>query len=637
MKKLILIFAFCLVSSSAWAATYYVRTDGGTSTQCTGTTDAAYPGSGTGQACAYNDLQYIVRHDTDGTGSFSGTTAISGGDTVIIGNPGGTPGSFRVGYDPSNVWSGCSSSFPYGCFLDYFPAGSSSANRTKIYGRGYDTGCTGTKVQLWAGERADSVVRLSSHTDMQCIEITDHSSCIENGPSDGTVPGTSDPVKCERTTYPYGLWATNGIYSDGADDVLLTNVDIHGMAYRSVFILHVGDWTLDNVNMIAAGFVGWDSDGAGDDSYTGTITLTDSRIDWSGCGEVYPITTTDWRSSTDKHHCWSQDQGGFGDGIGLGDGAPGDWTFINTSVSHNVSDGVDLLHGSGTGTIRFTRSIAEGNAGQAFKSSVGTTYIENSKLIGNCGFFYNQSFTSTKDTSGSSVAFNNCRANGDTISFAIPTGTQKIYIRNSTILSNGNIALYSEGASCTSAVFSVENSIIRGGREAGDDLGLWNGSGGNDTTDLYFAGGSDGNGTGSCGSLAISMNNSLVYGTKNLGSDTDCSGGTNNICGFDPLFSGTIKQGPTSGNGVASDYYQAVDYGDQLGIQSGSSAKDAANESITCDGDCTVDYNNYSRGASWDIGALEYGSTSSGGGGSTTPTVTFGGVKIILGGGKITQ
>src|SRR5574342_552019 len=43
-----------LLASSALAATFYVRTDGGSDQQCTGTVDAAYPGSGTGQPCAWD-------------------------------------------------------------------------------------------------------------------------------------------------------------------------------------------------------------------------------------------------------------------------------------------------------------------------------------------------------------------------------------------------------------------------------------------------------------------------------------------------------------------------------------------------------------------------------------------------------
>jgi hypothetical protein len=41
------------VLESAWAATYYVRTDGGSAAQCSGLADAPYPGAGDSQPCAW--------------------------------------------------------------------------------------------------------------------------------------------------------------------------------------------------------------------------------------------------------------------------------------------------------------------------------------------------------------------------------------------------------------------------------------------------------------------------------------------------------------------------------------------------------------------------------------------------------
>lgn len=576
--KFCLFLLFIMLSSSAWATTYYVRVDGGTTTQCTGLAYAAYDGSGTGEACA-------LIHPVWALGGVGTTGIMSAGDTLIIG-----PGEYMVGLGMPNT-SGCGPSFSYDCFMDDVPAGVDSSNKTKIYGYGWDTGCT-DKPQLWGTERVFYVLGHGSNVDIQCLDITDHSACIESGPSDGNQG--SYPVQCERTTAPFGTWAARGITSNNSTNVSYTNVDIHGIAGKGLFAYRIGDWSLTDTRIIANGFVGWDSDGSGDDSYTGTVTLTRSKIEWNGCGEVYPLTTSNLSSSTDKHHCWSQDQGGFGDGIGLGDGAPGNWTFVDSSVSWNTSDGVDLLHGSGTGTVIFYRSKAEGNAGQAFKSSVGTTYIENSFLIGNCGFFSGQSFTSTKSNTGTPTGFNNCRAAGDTVAFAHLTAGQKLYVYNSTILSNGNVIFLSSGTGCDgTSVYKVDNSIIRGGTEFND---------GSDLSDLYYPSGSDGNGAGPCGSLAIDMDNSILYGSKNAASDTDCTGGTNNSCNVDPLFEGTILQGPAS-----PGYYTNTNYVAQLTLASGSPARDDASEAITCNQDCTVDFNNFTRGASWDIGAYEYG------------------------------
>jgi hypothetical protein len=244
-------------TSIASAAIYYIRTDGGTSAQCTGTTDAAYPGSGNGQACAFSHPAWAL--------------GAQGSNGVM----------YMIGYGMPNNPSG-SSSWTWDSVLKVPPAGASSANKTKIYGKGYETGCTGTKAQLWGTERAYQVLTIGGNTDVQCIEITDHSACIENGPVDGTIDGF--PTRCVRDTYPHGPWAATGLnVTQAASNVTLKNVDIHGMAARGVFADRVGDMNLTNVRIIGNGFVGWDSDGpSADDSYTGTITLAGSKIEWSG-------------------------------------------------------------------------------------------------------------------------------------------------------------------------------------------------------------------------------------------------------------------------------------------------------------------------------------------------------------------
>ena len=601
----LLAMAVCLISSSGWAAsTYYVRDDGSTATNCTGLADTPYDGSGTGEACAWRSPATALPR--------SGAL-ISGGDTLIIDNvshSGGGQAKYEIGLGAPDIATDgtCYSQANYACEMAAIPAGT-PGNETKIYGKGYASCSAMTvnqKAQLWGSGRLENVLTGSNYVDIRCLDITDHDNCMQSGPN-------QDSIQCDRDCSDGSCdGADTGLDVSGATGVIIQDVDVHGL-YRGIMTHQSGDITATRFNLVANSFVGWDSDSSGDDSMTGTVTLANSKIIFSGCGESYPLTTTNFMTTTDKHHCYSQDQGGFGDGIGLGDGTPGNWTITDSIVSFNVSDGVDLLHGNGTGTLKFYRSIAEGNAGQGFKSSVGTTYIENSKIIGNCGFFHGRSFTATKDVSGSSVSFNDCRANGDTIDFSNVTGGQKMYIRNSTILTNGDNAIISGGNNCNgSTILKVDNSIIRGGRQFADDHGF-NGAGGNDTSDLYYAAGATGEGDGACGTQAIDVDNSLVYGTKNLGSDTDCSGGTNNICGSDPLFSGTIKQGPASGDGVLTDYYQGLDYGDQLGIQSGSPTRDAADETVACNGDCSIDYNSFARGASWDIGSLEFGSTSSGG------------------------
>ena len=45
---------FLFFVAPSYSATYYVRTDGGSATQCTGLADAPYPGTGTGSSCAFS-------------------------------------------------------------------------------------------------------------------------------------------------------------------------------------------------------------------------------------------------------------------------------------------------------------------------------------------------------------------------------------------------------------------------------------------------------------------------------------------------------------------------------------------------------------------------------------------------------
>ena len=74
-----------MVVPSVFAATYYVRTDGGTATQCTGIVDAAYSGAGTSQPCAFEHPFWVLSVT-------NAPNRMVGGDTLIIG-----PGEYKMG------------------------------------------------------------------------------------------------------------------------------------------------------------------------------------------------------------------------------------------------------------------------------------------------------------------------------------------------------------------------------------------------------------------------------------------------------------------------------------------------------------------------------------------------------------
>ena len=550
-----IIFSFILVNPS-YATTYFVRTDGGTASQCTGTVDSPYPGSGTNQLCAFNHPFWVISPNGNNP------TKMVGGDTLIIDGSNGV--QYMIGFGAPNTsdTSKCSPSWAYDCTMRPVPSGPDPTHPTRILGKGWDTGCS-SPPQLWGNERLWQVISLagSNNVEVQCVEITDHSACQENGPN-----------PCNRNTPPFGPWASIGIYGADSTNVLLKNVNIHGLAKEGIHAGRLKDWTLDNTKIVANSFAGWDGDiGAYNSSNSGTMTFNKVTIAYNGCGETYP--------GKQPYNCYSQDQGGYGDGLGTHyTGA--NWVFNNCDVSHNVSDGIDLLYHDGSGTVTIKRTRAEGNASNQIKSSTNTT-IENSIIIGNCAYFKNNPITWQSST------FNNCRAMGNSVALNFHAG-MNASITDSTITSNGDDLVLTMGNGCngTEALKSRNNVFLGGPDFIGGDIAA-----------LYYASGATGNGDGTCGALPIDDDYSIIYGTKTF--STDCVGKPHSKCQDPKLVEPLVS------------YYTGNAY--NANLQSTSPAMGAA---VVIMGASSLDYNSYDRGNVWDTGALEYGSVPT----TTSPT-----------------
>ncbi|MBL7063985.1 MAG: hypothetical protein ISS49_07215 [Anaerolineae bacterium] len=172
----------------AQGSAYYVRTDGGSPDQCTGQTDAAYPGSGSGQDCAWDHPFRALPPD--------GTPRIAAGDTLIIAS-----GSYTMGLGAPGAGN-CDSAYPWDCHVPPIPSGPDPGHPTRILGAGWDSGCANPP-ELWGTERSWYILNLtdSSNVEIACLEITDHSACVEFH---------ADPtLACERETYPYGRLKTS--------------------------------------------------------------------------------------------------------------------------------------------------------------------------------------------------------------------------------------------------------------------------------------------------------------------------------------------------------------------------------------------------------------------------------------------
>ena len=534
------------------AITYYVRPDGGSVQQCSGLVDAPYPGSGAGQACAWD-------HPFRALPPY-GEPRIAGGDTLIIG-----AGQYRMGHGAPGA-DDCDPDATWDCHMPPVPSGPDPARPTRILGVGWDSNCPNAPT-LWGTQRVNLLVNLtdSDNVELACLEITDRSSCVE---SHAHGVGGSD-LTCERDRYPYGDWASDGIYAVDSVNVWLHDLDIHGLASAGIRAGRLEDWTLDRVRIAGNGWVGWEGDLSEPSSNSGVLIFRGVTIEWNGCGETYP--------GEEPVGCWGQDAGGYGDGLGTAD-TGGDWVFEDCQILHNTSDGLDLLYHSLGGTVTIDRMRAEGNAGNQVKVA-GAAVITNSVLVGNCTYFEGQPFTYE-------VPPESCRALGSALLLSY-TGGEAARIVNSTIYGQGDGLVGGgprERGSCNGAeTLTVRNTIFRGDADSTSP---------GDITFLFYQEG--------CADLFLDSDHNLFYSAKNVtcGADeTYVHSGTGDLC-LDPVLTGPLS-------------------GDSYGMipAAGSPAIDAGDDAL-CP---TVDIRGFSRpvdgdgdgAAACDMGAYEVLGTAS--------------------------
>ena len=417
-----------LLSPSAWSAsaeTFYVRGDGGLASQCNGRANAAYPGSGTNRNCAWKH-PFIALPP-------GGSPRIRGGDTLVI-----ESGSYRMGYGAPGA-SNCGQTWSWDCVMPPVPSGPSASQRTRILGAGHDTGC-GNPPELWGTERAKTIISLegSSNVELSCLELTDRDSCIEFHCHNGQCNGEVDA--CKRNSAPFGNWAGSGIFASASSNVALRDIDVHGMANRGIHAGGLTDWTMERVRIVANGWAGWDGDIGNGSSNSGAMLFIDSEIAWNGCAERWP--------SEEKFGCWAQGGGGYGDGLGTAETA-GHWIFERSTVRYNTSDGIDLLYLRNGGQVTIRRTLVESNAGNQVKVS-RSALIENSMVVGNCGFFHGQ---------GNMLNSDHCRALGDTVSVGLSNDAQTDLINN-TIIGQGNCVISGGGGATSSRIRFINNLVI---------------------------------------------------------------------------------------------------------------------------------------------------------------------------------
>jgi hypothetical protein len=318
---------------------------------------------------------------------------------------------------------------------------------------GWDSGCANPP-ELWGTQRANYILTLNgtSNAVIDCLEITDHSGCVESHPNSS--------VACQRDTYPYGDWALIGIYAADSSNVTLRHLNIHGLAHTGIRAGRLTDWTVEDVRIARNGMAGWDGDlqeGVNLNSNQGTLTFRRLTVEWSGCAESYPGGQT--------NNCWGQSVGGYGDGFGQGGLTGGHWIIEDSVFRYNTQDGIDMLYvREANSQIEIRRTKSYGNAGDQMKVN-GPARIENSLMISNCGFFNGKSFT---------YNVGDCRAGGSALVFSMRRGS-KVSVVNSTLVGQGDCLLIVQCdtealPTCDgSEVPIIQNNIFQGHQEFGTD------------------------------------------------------------------------------------------------------------------------------------------------------------------------
>lgn len=454
----LILIALWLLCGTAFGATWYVRADGGTrydanvtTGQCNGLADAAYPGSGVNQPCAFKDYRYLWDDGSYGNDAW----VIAGGDTVII-----RGGPWRVGFNQgasaNDVW--CVGGSGNGaCYNPTIPAGT-PAQHTRILGENYANCSTGgvtdrsKLTQIFGGYGVYFTLNLSGaqYVDVECLEITSHATCMVHG-------SPVVPKSCS-TNIPIDDYDSSGIAtSTGTHDVLLQDLYIHGHTDRGIKGPIGGVVTAERVDIAANGMAGWDfDDGAGDPSVNGTWNFNDSIIEWNGCNQIYPSPNIDT--------CYGQSNGGYGDGVGTPGGM-----CLNVSINHsifryNTQDGLDVGHiDTGSCTLSITNSLAYGNSGGQFKWGYNFTSatVLNNLIVGNC-------LRLSAPIAGTASHYNAnlgdfCRA-GSTLSWNYRNG-QTLLFANNTIVGYGpGLAVIgcSTVGGCNTVTWTVKNNLVMG-------------------------------------------------------------------------------------------------------------------------------------------------------------------------------
>lgn len=400
------------------------------------------------QACAMQNIRYLWSTEV---GYISLNWMISGGDTILIAP---NPAGYNAGGEAFNTPSNCHGN-NFDCYMPSIPSGSSTSH-TKILGSNYQS-CTNDNAKTlldvtYLGTAAINV-KDSQYVDIACLEITDRS---QSSPGGAWIATAVCPLgTAEDCGAPYAI-----VQSALTSNVTYTDLFMHGQK-TSIFGAAGLGIVANRVKIQGEYATGIDMDdhpfNYGNMSTSGGFTLTNSVTQFSGCLEEYPIV-----HNYPYVECRDQNNGGQGDGFGTAN-TSGVWFFDHDIWLNNFQDGLDLLH-SGMHQLTVTNSQSTANDGQAYKlGSADTVLFQNNIAAATCDRLlelYGDE-PSTAITTGVSP----CRANGTNVLMSL-SGLGTYQVEGNTFTGNNNIhiELECEGnwQDCAGANTSAEDNVFLG-------------------------------------------------------------------------------------------------------------------------------------------------------------------------------
>jgi hypothetical protein len=476
--------------------TWHIRLDGGTNTQCTGLANAAYPGSGSGLACAYNHPFQML--------NFSGNwTALAAGDTIEFDDPTTNTTPYYIGEQNGGVgqdWSG-----PLGgiCPAPNSPDTSGRActfpgfpNNVTIKGQNYDGDHGACHNPFPGGLKFPTIlsgingvfyvlpVGATNGMAVSCIEITQPDSCTGSG-------ATFGPGQCVSTSnYVQGHGLLMAFQTaQGPANFTLTDFAVVGLSHNGITGSHLNllssdTFTASDIYVIGNGFNGWDGDGGGCNNScesVGTMNVNHLLTELNGClslGRPYNWSLTPVANTF--NYCYGQSTSGSGDNfVQIAAGSGFVMNITNSISKYGAQDCWDGAHLSDDITTNPTTNMsnlwAEGCAGQTFKVGAGTgttntainnVSIDNCRILSTASAFpLNPSGWTTLDSGDT------CRAGGDHWSMTSAANTT-IIMENNTSVGYGNV-MYDFTcniflSSCPGAAIIFTNNLSKGYPDPGN-------------------------------------------------------------------------------------------------------------------------------------------------------------------------